>query len=838
MKPEAQARSRSLFDGALPLPRAERGRYLLEHCGDDPVLRREVEELLELAEQGDGPLDRSPVPVLRSGSEHLVRGDRLGRYTIDCAIGEGGMGVVYRARQEEPARDVAVKVVHDGLLSRGAIRRFAQEAAVLGRLQHPGIAAVIEASLTGGRPFIAMELVEGETITRYAEERSLGLRGRLELVAKVCDALHHAHVRGVIHRDIKPGNILVDRAGGPRVLDFGIARLTEADTGMGTMTGAGQMIGTLAYMSPEQTGGDPTRVDARSDVYSLGVVLYEMVCGRVPVQVNELMIADAVVRIQTEDPVRPGTVVPSLPREVDTIILRALEKDPQNRYQHASELAADIRRFLADEPILAIPQTTWYQARKFAKRNRLLVTAVGLTVCAVLAALGGVTAAMLRAKEAEAAAAEQAKVATAEAERAERFSNFLRSMLQIDRGSIAGRDTAVLRKMLERAEARLPSLEKDGHTRAAILAVIGNTYRDFGFPAEAQRLLAEAVEVSTRIKGAESFDTLFARDALAAAKCSLSDFPGAESDLRQILAIRERVDPDAARRAVTASNLAVALQGLRRYEEATEYFRKAAAFYGEAKDDDARLGAERAAIGLLSYLGRPEEAERAISRALDEHQRRYGWAHPETVAVLIDWGCFLRDQGRTEEAYAEMRRSLDLCRQVHGEQASITLGAMDRLSGVCMELSKWSEAESLMLQLRSLLGGALGEDSLAYWGTHMNIGAMYRQQERAAEAEEFSAAAVSGFDRVAPGGCVFTGHALAGHSETLRMLERRGEEVVFLERAWRAYAEGPFADPARAAEMAGLLADAYGTLGDQTKAELWRGRAATPEPPPGGHGPG
>lgn len=835
MSPTDGDRSRRLFDAALALPSERRAQYLRENCSDDEALRLEVEELLALADTPDGPLDRTPGGALAQFSDHLSRGDKLGRYTIDSVIGQGGMGIVYRAKQEEPERDVAVKVVHEGIFLRSAVRRFAQEAAVLGRLKHPGIAAVIEASLTGGRPFIAMELVEGESIISFASAHSLNLRGKLELVAKVCDALHHAHVKGVIHRDIKPANLLVDLSGQPRVLDFGIARLTEGDTAAGPMTGAGQLVGTLAYMSPEQTGGDPTRVDARCDVYALGVVLYELLCGRPPLKINDAMVADAVMRIQSEAPTPPRDIVPGLPDDVDTIVRRALEKEPHNRYQHASDLAADIRRYLADEPIMARPHSTWYQVSKFARRNRILVGAVSSVVACIIIALGLVTVAMFRARDAEKDAATKAQLAREEAARATRFGNFLRNILAVERDSVAGKDTTVLHMMLERAEKRLPALDDDPQTRAAILAVIGNSYRDFGRPGDAVRVLAEAVRVSTQTKGPESIDTLFARDALAAAKISMSDYVGAADDLREIAEIRERVDPEKDRLATTLSNYALALEAMSRTDEAIEAIERTEKILTELNDTDARLGLAIRRGRMLSEAGRVEEADAALRSTLALVVERHGWSHVTTIAAYIDWCRHLKSSGRFEEAYTELIRCKQLAAEVHGRETAVMLGILDRLSGVCVELARWDEAEAIMMEMKGLVAKTLGDDSLSYWALHGNIASLYRLQGKADLAEPYSRAALDGIKRNAPQGCVFTGGVLLGHAETLRLLGRREDEAPLLVDAWDFFSNSDFADPEQAKYAAGLAASAFESINDAVNAALWSDRAEpveTSSPPP------
>ncbi|MFO0983385.1 MAG: bifunctional serine/threonine-protein kinase/formylglycine-generating enzyme family protein [Planctomycetota bacterium] len=284
-------------------------------------------------------------------------------------------------RAGEPAPAGGAEDDADGVHVRGTLKRFEYECALLGRLQHPGIAQIIEAGVEtselGGRPYFAMELVEGQPLLRHASEAALDLRARIELMLKVCDAVHHAHQKGIIHRDLKPQNILVGASGQPKILDFGVAKATDADHHLATQrTQVGQILGTLAYMSPEQASGNPDEVDTRADIYSLGVVLYELLANRLPFDVRGKPIADAARIIREQDAVPLGRVARALRGDLDTIVAKALEKDRARRYQAASDLAADLQRFLNQETVLARPVTRTYRLRKFVRRNRAAVLGV------------------------------------------------------------------------------------------------------------------------------------------------------------------------------------------------------------------------------------------------------------------------------------------------------------------------------------------------------------------------------------------------------------------------------------------------------------------------------
>jgi hypothetical protein len=313
--------------------------------------------------------------------------ERIGSYRIEREIGRGGGGVVYEAWQENPPRRVALKVLRDGdRADAGALARFRREAEALGRLSHPHIASIFEAGRTSdGHPFLAMELVHGSTLTDFARAHAPDVRKRVELFRDACDALHHAHRQGVIHRDLKPTNVLVDKELGVKVVDFGLARMRDAG-GM-SATNNGIVLGTLGYMSPEQARGDHERIDERADVYSLGVVLYELLVGAPPFDLRGKSSLDAVRTICETRPTLPRSRDATLERDLETIVLKAIEKEPEQRYGSAAALAEDLGCWLAGRPILARRPSVAYRMRKLAARNKLAAAMLGvLLVLALLAA--------------------------------------------------------------------------------------------------------------------------------------------------------------------------------------------------------------------------------------------------------------------------------------------------------------------------------------------------------------------------------------------------------------------------------------------------------------------
>lgn len=438
----------------LDSPAEQREALLDARCGSDVELRREVESLLEQDRRSWSALERPPALSSLNPEDHDAEADppppeQIGRYRIVEQVGEGAMGVVYRAEQDHPKRQVALKLIRPGRHSRALVRRFMREATTLGRLRHPGIAQIYDAGSkrVGGveHPYLAMEFIEGPGLREYVRARRLDVRARLRLVIRICEAVQHAHQQGVIHRDLKPDNILVEHtaeAPRPRVLDFGVARLIDADGPAATLaTEAGQLMGTLPYMSPEQVEGQPA--DTRMDVYALGVILYELLTGRLPIDVRNDTLLTALKRIREEPPQPLRQLAPALRGDLEIIVATALEKDPQRRYASAGELAADLRRYLACEPIQARKAGAMYRLAMFARRRRGLASAALLVM---LTAVGGAAWGLHGLTQANRALDDLSGIST-----------FLVADVVIALDRIAG-TTEVRRRLLSRLETQVEAL--------------------------------------------------------------------------------------------------------------------------------------------------------------------------------------------------------------------------------------------------------------------------------------------------------------------------------------------------------------------------------------------
>ncbi|MCE9592647.1 MAG: protein kinase [Planctomycetes bacterium] len=448
------ARVRRLVEAAHGLPREARAEWLARECGDDRALRDEVEELLRSAESSDAFLEprSTPLPVanLVPPDLDLAPGTRVGGFRLTRRLAAGGMGTIWEAEQDEPHRRVALKTLRFGFGSAEAVRRFRHEAEILARLRHPHVAQVYASGVHGdGLPWYAMEFIEdARSLTEHARVHGLGLRARLALFVDLCDTVQHGHERGVIHRDLKPNNVLVDGHGRVKVIDFGVARLRANDgTPSSFVTEAGRVLGTLPYMSPEQIGGTSDGIDVRSDVYALGVVLFELLTYELPFDVANASLAEAARILTDATPPRPSTRSADVPVDLDAIVFKALEKDRTRRYPSALALAADVQRFLRGEPVEAQRPSVRYQLRMFARRHRALVVSFGVVLGVLLAAtivsaLFAVDArrAERRSTDAAADALEQRNVARLQQYTADLYAAY---------GALRGLDIATARQRLE-----------------------------------------------------------------------------------------------------------------------------------------------------------------------------------------------------------------------------------------------------------------------------------------------------------------------------------------------------------------------------------------------------
>ncbi|MEZ6243274.1 MAG: serine/threonine-protein kinase [Phycisphaerales bacterium] len=773
-------RADRIFREVCDLPAGERDGRIAASCGGDAELEMEVRALLDADSSPLAGALNTPAVAMTAGE---VAGEeqtpeRIGGFRIIRRLGAGGMGVVYEAEQDRPRRTVALKVIRSGVLSSGHRRRFELEAQLLARLQHPGIATIYETGSAdtgiGMEPYFAMELIEGMPLTEYVRERALSQRDLLVLFAQICDAVHHAHQKGVIHRDLKPGNILVTPDGRPKILDFGVARLSEPEgESLAMHTSEGQLVGTLAYMSPEQVAGDPNALDTRSDVYSLGVLLYELLGGRPAHDLKNLALGSAVRKIAEEAPARLGTIAPACRGDVETIVGKALETDRDRRYDSAAALAADIRRFLSDEPISARPASTVYQLRKFARRNRGLVASAAVIVCvltmsSVVASVLAVRAASARTEAVDALDREAKAHADAEAaleqskkdnENYAAVLEFLQDMLRRADPAETGGDKLTLREAIDRAAVRLETEKAETPTvDASIRETIGETYAWIGLNDKGIPLLEQALETRVKTEGELSPDATRVRR-------KLSRLLSVGGDNERALKLMNDIEP-AIRQAVEAGEpkseelarvlhaKAIALKGLEQFDEAERCVQEAIDQYrlaGLAEDgamgdalntlgsillrhgdyagaeapllealdlyrkqwgeDHARTATIYNNLSIVTrYLNRMDDAEEYAKKAYEVWERIAGGApHEGLLSPEFNYGVLLARRGKTDEAIKILEVAVKHHDEIYHGNDPRQAFALDQLARLYGEKGRLDEAADLLDQARAILTSTLGE---------------------------------------------------------------------------------------------------------------------------------
>ena len=800
--------------------------------------------------------------------------DTIAKYNVIEQIGEGGMGAVFKARQQNPDRIVALKIMRPGVTSKQYLRRFEHEASFLGRLKHPGIATIYEADTfdtgAGARPFFAMEFVEGRLLTDYASAKELGTRDRLRLVADICDAVHHAHLHGIIHRDLKPGNILVEEDGQPKVLDFGVARATGSDIQVTSVdTDLGVLVGTIPYMSPEQTEGDPDEMDVRSDVYALGVVAYELLSGHLPYPVAGKSTFEVVRVIREEAPAPLSTTDRTLRGDVETIIGKALEKERGRRYASASDLALDIRRYLRDEPITARRPSRWYRLRKFTKRNRGL--AAGLAAAFLVLVAGTAVSTTLAVSE---------RRQRVEAERQTRIAREVNAFLnddllaQADPEREPERDIE-LRTVVERAAQRIEGRFADEPlVEAAIRYTLGTTFTSLGendsaeshlqralairreilgdddpetllalgamaghfrsvarFDA-AKPLMVERVERAERVLGKTHHDTLEAVNNLASLEIGLGEYDRAETLLLDLREVCEReLGSHHIGTMTVLQNLAVLYRNGGQYDLARQYMEEALdrRLVALGEDHPDTLGTMNTLAGVYSFHEQYDRAEEMQKRVLEGRRRVLGEEHSQTLSTMCSLGEFYRTRKRYDEAEELLTEALEKQQRRLGDTHPDTLITMNNLANLYTATDRLTEAEALYLRTWDGQRELFGNDHIHTLITMYNLGALYLKTERFEEAESMFADLVAGARRGLPEGHWYVGRFLATRARALTALERYEEAEAALLEAHGIYAAGFSDDHPRTLNVVKRLVDLYAVWRKPDEAAQWQARIPAPD---------
>jgi eukaryotic-like serine/threonine-protein kinase len=682
----------AIFASVLALPAGERAAYLRRICGDDARLLRQMEELLAAHESADGFLDgpamRPPEKTVQLSLPPAERpGDRISRYKLMEQIGEGGCGVVYVAEQEEPVRRrVALKVIKLGMDTKQVMARFEAERQALALMDHPNIAKVLDAGATEtGRPFFVMELVRGIRITDYCDENKLSTPQRLDLFIQVCRAIQHAHQKGVIHRDIKPSNILVTVNDGkpvPKVIDFGIAKATQGRlTEQTVYTAFEQFIGTPAYMSPEQAVMTSLDIDTRSDIYSLGVLLYELLTGRTPFDANELMKAGLDAMRQTlreSEPLRPSTrlhrltgdeltttakrrnadaprLISLLRGDLDWIVMKALEKDRTRRYETANSLALDVERHLKHEPVEARSPSKVYRFQKLVRRNKLaFAAALALGLALLLGAIVSSSQA-IRATRAEAAAMHSQK-------QAEAMNRFLTEELlyQATPDANASEKNVTLKEVIEKAARKLDqdAYADDPQLESRLRLAVGNTFFKLGLLGEAERHLRRAVALARASLGERHEQTLAAQEALAW----------------------------------------LLVGGLRKWDEGERLSRETWQARRQLLGPEHRdtLDSMDTYGTALTNQKKNEEAEGIYRECLERRGRVLQTNHSDFLVTLGNLGQVLGEQGKLEEAERIMRQVIDQRTRAGFGDTTDTFASIHNLAVTLLVRDRLDEAERLL----------------------------------------------------------------------------------------------------------------------------------------------
>jgi serine/threonine protein kinase/tetratricopeptide (TPR) repeat protein len=686
----------------------------------------------------------------------------IGPYRLVLKVGEGGMGEVWLAEQTQPLRrQVALKLIKPGMDTVQVIARFEAERQALAMMDHPNIAKVFDGGATAdGHPYFVMEYVRGEPITDYCDHRRMSLRSRLELFASLCDGVQHAHQKGVIHRDLKPSNVLVSESGDqaiPRIIDFGIAKaVAQRLTDVVMRTEVGSLVGTPEYMSPEQADGASPEVDTRSDVYSLGMILYELIVGALPFDATTLRsgtpeemrrtirereparpsaraaeLGDQARSVSALRRMRPSELASTLRGDLDWIVLKAIEKFPVRRYETANALAQDVRRYLRHEPVQAGPPSALYRGRKFVRRHRMGVTTLALLglVAVSFGVAMGIQARHL-ALERDRATAAQVK--------AEEVIAFLVRMFQASDPSETRGENLTARELLESGVERVDTLSREPEVQAQLLDVMGRVYQSLGNFEKARVLLERGLSGHRQTAGATAVEVGTSLAHLSDLLYLQGRYAEAEAAAREALAIHDAsLGRKSAASATDLTLLAAAVTERGDLVEAQRLFEEALAIRRVVLDRaDPEIAENLSGLGYVaSRRGDYAEMERDDREALAIVRAAFGEHHPRVALAMSNLGAAYERLGRYDEAVRVHSEALSLRRALFGNEHPTVANSLNNLANSLGAMKKFAEAEPLAREVLALRRKLLGPDHPSTMTALNNLAVYLIQTNRAAEGE-------------------------------------------------------------------------------------------------------
>lgn len=773
------SRALEIFEAVIQLTATERDTYLTRACAGDSILLQHVKILLRAHDRVGDFLENSPAvsgrelrPTIPAGEKP---GDRIGRYKLLQQIGEGGCGVVYMAEQEEPLRRrVALKIIKPGMDTKSVIARFEAERQALALMDHPSIAKVFDAGATeSGRPYFVMELVEGLKITDYSDQNSLTTEQRLKLFAQVCRAVQHAHQKGIIHRDLKPSNILVTRnedgSPSPKVIDFGIAKATTGQrlTDKPVFTAFEMLIGTPAYMSPEQAALSGEDVDTRTDIYSLGVLLYELLTGSTPFSAGELLKIgiDEIRRvIREQEPNRPSTSLSKLKQgditavaqyrrsepatlirtvrgDLDWIAMKALEKERTRRYETANGLALDIQRYLAREPISARPPSKFYKFQKTVLRNQLLFLSIGAFVLLLIISLVAVSKSLAQERQSR-------REAEAASVKSRQVTKFLEEMLNGVGPSVAlGRDTTMLREILDRTSERVGTdLGDQPAVEAELRSLIGTLYRRIGLYDEAEAMHSAALMIHRELFGNGSAQVAASLNDLGLVHMAQGKAFAAEPLNVEALAIRRRLFGNGHPEVATSLNdLANVLRQRGSLDRAEAMAQEALNIRRKLFGDEHLEVADslRTLVIISGDEAKWEKAEELAREVLALRRKLLGPEHPWVAAALADLAWATGALGKLGEAESLEREALAMRQKLLGSEHPDVAKSLYLLGDRMRQNRNTREAQPVLSAALSIQRKLLGEGDPALLDTLSSLALTLQAEGKLAEAEAFDREALA-----------------------------------------------------------------------------------------------